>query len=139
MSPRGTIQIARIQTTQIRESVCEQQRARVRDRERALEREGGSARRCGRREREPIFPPTFPLFFPLSCLPRVVSLKYGEFAYTPTSPGAMPDWEAASAALMPCARFISLFNTVCVVGCSRTKCLAPTADPPRSFLLACSP
>ena len=52
MSPRGTIQIARIQTTQIRESVCEQQRARVRDRERALERERegvreGAGERCG--------------------------------------------------------------------------------------------
>ena len=39
----------------------------------------------------------------------------------------------------PCARFISLFNTGCVVSCSRTICLAPTADPPRSLLPACSP
>jgi len=36
-------------------------------------------------------------------------------------------------------RFISLFNTVCVVACSRTMCLAPTADPLRSLLPACSP
>ena len=42
-------------------------------------------------------------------------------------------------AVCPCARFISLFNTGCVVSCSRTICLAPTADPPRSLLPACSP
>ncbi len=38
-----------------------------------------------------------------------------------------------------CARFISLFNTGCVALCSRTMCLAPTVDPPRSLLPACSP
>ena len=42
-------------------------------------------------------------------------------------------------AVWPCALFISLFNTGCVVSCSRIMCLAPTADPPRSLLPACSP
>ena len=42
-------------------------------------------------------------------------------------------------AVWPCARFISLFNTGCIVSCARTMCLAPTADPPRALLPACSP
>jgi hypothetical protein len=35
--------------------------------------------------------------------------------------------------------YISLVNSVCVVSCSRTTYLAPTADPQRSLLPARSP
>jgi len=78
---------------------CQQQRAElVGEREQGGERE--SAGGGERREREPTCPP--------SCLPSVVSLKYGELAYASTSASVMPDLWAAACALLPA------FNTSCI-------------------------
>jgi hypothetical protein len=73
------------------------------------ERESGGerGRACGR-GRAPRERAHLPASCPPSCLPSVVSLKYGELAYASTSASVMPDLWAAACALLPA------FNTSCI-------------------------